>query len=84
MVWQDVVISIGQWIFVVALLPSVFGKDKPALSTSLITGAVLAAFAVTFATLLFWNSAISAAILSLTWFVLAVQKHPLEKNKKAG
>ena len=82
MTWQDIVLSIGQWIFVIALLPSVFGKDKPAFSSSLITGAVLAVFAFTFATLSLWVSAFSTSLVSITWFVLAAQKYLIQKGRK--
>jgi hypothetical protein len=73
--WQDALLSAGQYIFVLALLPSVFGKDKPALSSSLLTGAVLAAFALAYFTLGLLSSAIAACAISATWFVLAWQKY---------
>jgi len=82
MAWQDVVFSIGQWIFIIALLPSVFGKDKPAFSSSVITGSVLGVFALTFATLSLWVSAFSTTLVSITWFVLAVQKYLIQKGRK--
>lgn len=75
------VLAGGQWIFIVALLPSVFGKDKPALSTSLLTGAVLSLFAFTFTTLSLWVSAVSTELSSLTWFLLALQKYRAGKNR---
>ena len=81
MSWQDMVLAGGQWIFIVALLPSVFGKDKPALSTSLLTGAVLSVFALTFETLSLWVSAFSTMLTSFTWFFLAFQKYRAGKNR---
>jgi hypothetical protein len=74
MSWQDVVYAIGQWIFIIALVPSVLGKDKPALSTSLTTGLVLAVYVVTLISLNLWISAISSAVTAATWFILAYQK----------
>lgn len=82
MAWQDIVFSIGAWIFVIALLPSVFGKDKPALSSSLITGSVLAVFAFTYVSLSLWIAALSTSMVSLTWFVLAVQKFMIYRRQK--
>lgn len=82
MAWQDIIIAIGQWVFLLALLPSIFGKDKPALATSILTGVVLAVFAVTFATLSFWTSAISSIIVSGAWFMLAAQKYRINKHGK--
>ena len=82
MAWQDIVLSVGQWVFIIALLPSVFGKDKPAFSSSVITGGVLGVFALTFATLSLWVSAFSTTLVSITWFVLAVQKYLIQKGRK--
>ncbi|MEX1027637.1 MAG: hypothetical protein WD049_06480 [Candidatus Paceibacterota bacterium] len=79
--WQDIVFSLGQVLFVVALLPSVFSKDKPALSSSLMTGCILATFGITYASMgLYWSAGTAAAIAA-TWFVLAVQKFLM--NQKA-
>ncbi len=73
MAWQDIVFTVGQFIFIGALLPAVLSAQKPPLSTCLITGSVLAIFAGTYASLGFWLSAITAAAVSLLWFVLVVQ-----------
>ena len=83
MVWQDIVLSIGQWVFAIGLLPSVFGKDKPALLSSLIMGSVLVVFVFTFATLSLWLSAVSTIAGSLIWFVLAAQKIMINRKEKS-
>lgn len=80
--WQDIVISVGQLIFVLALIPSIVGKDKPAVSTSLINGLILTVFTFTFASLELWFSTISSAMISMAWFFLAIQKHTLNKSSK--
>lgn len=80
MSWQDVILTIGAWIFFFALLPSIFSKDKPALSTSIITGGVLTSFVVTYASLSLWISAASTSLVSVAWLTLAWQKY--RKNKK--
>ncbi|MBU6431112.1 MAG: hypothetical protein KGJ58_02055 [Patescibacteria group bacterium] len=79
MSWQDILLSIGQFVFAVALLPSVFGKDKPALSTSLTTGIVLMIFAFTYSTLKLWSGAAFAALVGAMWFVLVIQKYFKDK-----
>lgn len=79
--WQDIVLSIGQWIFVLALLPSVFGKDKPALASSLLTGGVLSVFGFVYATLGLWSAVVATSAVAGTWFILAWQKYR-EKTKK--
>ncbi len=73
--WQDIILSVGQYIFVLALLPSVFGRDKPALSSSLLTGSVLAIFSCVYASLTLWGSTIASAIVAATWFLLAWQQY---------
>lgn len=72
--WQDYVIAVGSIIFVIALIPSVLGKHKPALSTSLLTGTVLLVFAMTYLTLSLWFAAITTTLTATLWYVLAVQK----------
>lgn len=74
MTWQDIVLSVGSWIFVIALLPSIFGKDKPPLVTSLMTGTILVIYAFTYSTLHLWLSVASTGAVGLAWFTLAVQK----------
>lgn len=72
--WQDLVFGAGSLVFVVALLPSVFSKHKPALSTSVLTALVLYTFAVTYFTLGFYISAAITLTTALVWTILAVQR----------
>ena len=74
MTWQDIVLSVGSWLFLIALLPSIFGKDKPPLFTSLLTGTVLIVFAITYYTLHLGLSVVSTATLGIAWLTLALQK----------
>lgn len=80
MIWQDWVFGIGTVIFSVALLPSVFGGEKPSLSTSLPTGAILMLFAVTQASLSLWFTAIMSVIAGSLWLVLAFQRYKIKRN----
>ena len=75
MQWQDWVFSVGQWIFIIALIPTIRGKQKPELSTSVITGIILAVFAFTYYTLSLLVSALSTSLVSTAWFILAYQKY---------
>lgn len=79
MYWQDIILTIGQYILVIALLPSVFGKDKPALSSSLLTGTIVVIFTGVYATLGLVSSAVASSAIALTWFILAWQQY--RKNK---
>ena len=72
--WQDIVISLGQWLMTAALIPSLLGKDKPALSSSLMTGTLIAIFGYTYFTLGLYSATVSSSVCALAWFVLAVQK----------
>lgn len=75
MSWQDLVISAGSAIITIGLIPTVLAQEKPALSTSLITGFLLAVFAITFFTLELWFTAFVNVFTSALWFTLAVQKY---------
>lgn len=72
--WQDIVLGAGSLILAAALLPSIFSKHKPALWTSVLTGAVLTTFAVTYSSLRLWYAATTTLLTALLWFTLAVQR----------
>lgn len=72
--WQDWIIAIGQLLFFIALLPSVFSNDKPNRWSSLMTGSVLLVFTFTFWSLDLFFGAFSSALVSITWFILFFQK----------
>lgn len=82
MTWQDLVISIGSWIFIFSLLPALMGKDKPPTSTSFPTGVVLLVYAFVYITLHLWLSVVSTAIMAVLWLVLGVQKYGMQKILK--
>lgn len=79
MAWQDIVLSVGSWIFIIALIPSLISKDKPPTATSVLTGAVLLVYTFVYFSLHLWLSMASTGILALAWLALGVQKF-LEKN----
>ncbi len=74
MIWQDVVLFIGQWFFALALIPALRAKSKPPLATSIPTGSILLVFAGTYASLGLWSGAVAASVVGVLWLVLAVQK----------
>ena len=81
MQWQDWIFTLGQAIFVIALIPTIKGKSKPALSTSLATGAILITFALSYFSLQLWFSTIASIVISGAWFLLAYQKYQQIKKK---
>lgn len=80
MQWQDLVITFGQIIFSIALIPMLLSKDKPVLITSLVTGAVLMIYALTYITIQFWFGAAMTALTGVVWLTLAYQKFRMGKK----
>ncbi len=74
MSWQDIVLSVGLMMFAIALVPSVLSRDKPATSTSLMTGTVMLAFTAVYASLGLWFTTVVNFITAGLWFTLFVQK----------
>ena len=74
---QDFLITVGTLLFLVALIPTIIGKDKPALSTSFLTASVLLVFSGTFASLHLWFSAVTDIANAGGWLILGIQKYRL-------
>lgn len=74
MIWQDIVFTVGSFIFSVALIPAIRAKEKPPLKTSLSTFLVLLAFVACYISLGFWVSAIFGSLTALCWFILFMQR----------
>lgn len=82
--WQDFLLAGVIWVLLAALIPTVLHKtQKPTLATSLLTGSALAVIAFTYASLEFWNAALATTLISGTWFVLAYQRHRLNKRSES-
>ena len=62
----DLIFGAGSIIFCIALLPSVFSKDKPNLLTSCVTASVLGIFAITYESI---NFHFAAAVSVVTVIV---------------
>lgn len=77
--WQDIVISIAQLCFVIAMIPSIRGKDKPAAATSIMNVILVAIIAGCLLTLRLWFSAFTALVVAITWSILAIQKLKIDK-----
>ena len=78
MIWQDWVFGLGAIAFAVALLPTLFGREKPSLATSIPTGLILVLYAFTQASLSLWFAAVTSVFASALWFTLAVQKYKIK------
>lgn len=75
MIWQDAVISVGQFVFALAMIPTIRSSSKPALASSVVTAIGLTVFALTFSTLDLWLSVAGTATGALTWWIVAAQTY---------
>lgn len=82
MIWQDAILMVGNFIIMLALLPTVFGKHKPEPLTSLLTGLILTAFAVVFFSLGLYCGAVAVSLSALLWFILLVQVLVIKRSKR--
>lgn len=79
MSWQDITLSGGTVFLMIALVPSLWSDEKPAIATSLMTGSVLTVFAAVDVTLSLWFTGVAASLTAALWFVLAIQQHRRHK-----
>ncbi len=82
MIWQDYALSVTQFILAFALVPTIFHKHKPPLSTSAITSILLTAVVVIFVTLHLWISATGTGLGALFWYILLFQKWAQLKTRE--
>lgn len=73
-VWQDMVLMIGNFIFFLALIPSIVGKHKPSKWTSFLTACTLTIFSYTYHTLALTYATITVTATAFAWWVLFFQK----------
>lgn len=83
MVWQDIVITACQVVAVFSLLPSIFSDDKPALKTSIMNVCIVSVVSFCMLTLKLWSSSFTAALIAVSWGILALQKYNIDKSKKS-
>ena len=80
--WQDYIFTVGSWCFSIALIPTIIGKTKPAISSIFITAFILSLYAVTFWTMGLWKSAVSTVMVAMCWWILMIQE--IRRIKKRG
>ena len=78
--WQDLVLATSYIVFNIALIPSIIGKDKPNLKTSIITATFQIPCFIVYLSLSLWFSAALAALNFSLWAILALQKKAQSKN----
>jgi hypothetical protein len=79
--WQDWVFGVGALLLVSALLPMLISDDKPALSTSLVTGSVLASFALAQYSLGLYLATWATLASVCVWYALGWQKWRIKRGK---
>ena len=72
--WQDIILMIGNMLFFIALLPSIFTEHKPSKWTSLLTAATLTVFTCTYFTLDLVYATSTVGLTALAWWTLFFQK----------
>ncbi len=79
--WQDLVLTIGLIAFDIALLASVFGKQKPSFATSGLTTVFLVPQLIVYISLNLWISFSLSLLNTLLWLTLAIQGYRLRTKK---
>lgn len=74
MIWQDILLMLGGFGFVIALIPAVTSKSKPPRSTCLVTGGILYLFCAAYATLGLWLAFSATMITASMWATLLFQR----------
>ena len=82
MQWQDWVFSVGGFLILASLVPTIRVDQKPALTTSVMSVGLLSLFSVTMATLGLWLSALANASVAGAWAVLAAQRYSAMKRER--
>ena len=78
---HDLIFAAGSWAFSLALLPALFGPNKPPLATSVLTAVVLWIFAINYMTLGLEFTAVSTAVSAWLWTHLALQAHETRNDE---
>lgn len=81
--WQDWVLAAIQWVFVIALIPTILHKtQKPTFTTALLTSSCLVVMTFTFATLELWQTTLGAGASTLAWSTILYQRWRLNQHEK--
>lgn len=78
--WQNWFISIAQWVFLAALIPTIRSKtEKPALLTCVITSTTVTGFVPTYYSMGLIESALCALLLACAWWLITFQRYQLNR-----
>lgn len=82
MIWQDVVMTIGQFIFALALIPTIIANRPPTKGTCLITAIVATFYIPTLLSLGLKVSFLATILVATGWWILFFQSYRQELQKK--
>lgn len=82
--WQDIVMTIGQFVFAFSLIPTIIGKEKPAWTTCMLSAIVLTIYIPTLYTLGLYISVVATILVAIGWWILFFQsmKNKSQKENK--
>lgn len=73
--WQDIILSVGGFMFGIALIPSIRSKtDKPNKSTCAITAFFLWLYCLVYLSLNLWGALGSGILCASFWTILLLQR----------
>jgi len=74
MIWQDIALMVGGFIFAPSLIVSIKKRSKYPIGTSLPTAIALTAFVACYVTLGLYLAAISTGLTAICWYILVRNK----------
>jgi hypothetical protein len=81
MAWQDWAFAVGGFFFIVSLVPTMRGEQKPALTTCIMSVVIVTVFTATMASLELWLSALANAGIAVCWAIISMQRYAMNKRE---
>jgi hypothetical protein len=82
--WQDLMLSAGNIVFCITLIPMLRQPERPPLLTCIPTGLALVGGGFVFASLHLWITALTQTIAGLQWLALVFKKPPKATSSRAN
>ena len=72
--WQDILLSVGGFVFFLALIPSIRSKNKPSKATCALTAFFLWLYCIVYISLGLWLALVSGILSATAWTILLFQR----------
>ena len=82
MIWQDVVMTLGQFAFGIALIPTIKANQPPTKGTCLTTAVIATIYVPTLLSLGLKVSFLATILVATNWWILFYQSYRQELQKK--